>query len=47
MEGQNRTAANTGKLCCNSSINFMVDYSLENKATGIFFVVLFFLVSDN
>lgn len=42
MEGQNRTAANTGKLYNNISIDIMVEYSFENKDSGMFFVVVFY-----
>lgn len=40
MEGQDRTAANTGKLYNN--IDIMVDYSFGNKESSMFFVVLFY-----
>lgn len=40
MEGQNRTAANAGKLCSNISIGIMVDYSFEKNVCSFVFVCM-------
>lgn len=39
MEGQNRTAANAGKLCSNISIGIMVDYSFEKNVCYALFLL--------